>query len=189
VCAAGIGVMWSALGNGVRTPPMGVDVDYRRLGPIWDSIKKLPLDARVACQVGDQECDNVPLFGMRANNGGFETMQPWLVKTWQRQLTRAEDTTRAIYATTPEEVLAFSKKYKVSHFLIQRSRLGDEFRSRSRSFEPLTTFTKQLLTGRSADDFVLADPPKSAEVARYRGYVLLSVKKLEAAWRSTPPSP
>jgi hypothetical protein len=142
--------MWSGLGNGVRTPPMGVDVDYRRLGPIWDAIKKLPSDARVACQVGDQECDNVPLFGMRPNNGGYETMQPWLVKSWQRQLARAEDTTSAIYATKPEEILSFASKYKVSHFLIQRSRLAEDFRSRSRSFEPLSSFTRKLLEGKQA---------------------------------------
>jgi hypothetical protein len=186
-CALGIGLMWSALGNGVRTPPMGVDVDYRRLGPIWDAIKKLPKDARVACQVGDQECDNVPLFGMRANNGGFETMQPWLVKSWQRQLTRAQDTMSAIYATQPEQVFTFAAKYQVSHFLVQRTRLGDDFKSRSRSFEPLSSFMRKLLEGKHSSDFVLGKAPKSAEVARFRGYVLLSVAKLKEEWRSTPP--
>jgi hypothetical protein len=185
--ALGIGLMWAALGNGVRNPPMGVDVDYRRLGPIWDAIKRLPPDARVACQVGDQECDNVPLFGMRPNNGGFETMQPWLVKSWQRQLGRAEDTLRAIYATSPDEVLDFAAKYKVTHFLLQRTRLGDDFRSRSRSFEPLSTFTRELLANRDASEFVLGDPPKSAEVAHYRGYVLISVEKLKQAWRANEP--
>jgi hypothetical protein len=186
-CALGIGLMWSALGNGVRTPPMGVDVDYRRLGPIWDAIKKLPKDARVACQVGDQECDNVPLFGMRANNGGYETMQPWLVKSWKRQLERAEDTMSAIYATSPEQVYAFSAKYKVSHFLIQRTRLGDDFKTRSRSFEPLSTFMRKLLEGKQSSDFILGDAPRSAEVARFRGYVLLSVAKLKEAWSTNPP--
>jgi hypothetical protein len=187
VCALAIGLMWSGLGNGVRTPPMGVDVDYRRLGPIWDAIKKLPLEARVACQVGDQECDNVPLFGMRANNGGFETMQPWLVKSWKRQLERAEDTTRAIYATKPEELFSFANKYKVSHFLIQRSRLAEDFRSRSRSFEPLSSFTRKLLEGKQASDFLLGNVPRSAEVLRFRGYVLISVAKLKEAWGKTPP--
>ncbi|HEX5098283.1 MAG TPA: hypothetical protein VFV94_02235, partial [Polyangiaceae bacterium] len=188
VCALGIGLMWSGLGNGVRSPPMGVDVDYRRLGPIWDAIKKLPEDARIACQVGDQECDNVPLFGMRPNNGGFETMQPWLVKSWQRQLERAEDTTRAIYATKPEEIFSFASKYKVSHFLIQRSRLAEDFRSRSRSFEPLSSFTRRLLEGKQASDFLLGKVPRSAEVLRSRGYTLISVAKLKEAWRTGEPS-
>ena len=188
VCALGIWLMWSGLGNGVRTPPMGVDVDYRRLGPVWDAIKKLPEDARVACQVGDQECDNVPLFGMRPNNGGFETMQPWLVKSWKRQLERAEDTTRAIYATKPEEILSFASKYRVTHFLIQRSRLAEDFRSRSRSFEPLSSFTRRLLEGKQASDFLLGKAPRSAEVLRTRGYTLISVAKLKEAWRTGAPA-
>jgi len=186
VGALGIFAMWSALGNGVRTPPMGVDVDYRRLGPMWDAIKKLPLDARIACKVGDQECDNVPLFGMRANNGGFETMQPWLVKSWHRQLVRAEDTMRALYATDLEEILSFARQYHVSHFMIVRANYGPNFRSRSRSFEPLSSFTRDLLSNHSASDLVFANVPKSAEVLRVHGHTLISVKKLEEALGNGP---
>jgi len=84
-------------------------------------------------------------------------------------------------------VLDFAAKYKVTHFLLQRTRLGDDFRSRSRSFEPLSTFTHDLLANRDASEFVLGDPPKSAEVAHYRGYVLLSVEKLKQAWHANAP--
>jgi hypothetical protein len=177
---AAMGLLWLGLGNGVREPQMGYDIDYRRDEKLWDFIRTMPLDTRIATHLLDG--DNIPLFGQRANNGGFETLQPWLTKSWARQKGRAEDTFRALYATRREDVLAFAKKYRVTHFMLNESRYRDDFVHRARSIEPLTTFTRTLLSGRRRDELVLLAPPEEAVVFRYGNKRIISVAALQQAW-------
>ena len=180
VAAAAIGGLWLGLGNGVREPHMGYNVDYRRDEKLWEFIQTMPLDTRIATHLLDG--DSIPLFGKRANNGGFETLQPWLTKSWARQKVRAEDTLRAIYATKREDVIAFANKYRVSHFMLNENRYKDDFVSRSRSIEPFSSFTRTLLSGQRRDEFVFANPPPEAVVFRYGNKRIVSVEALEQAW-------
>jgi hypothetical protein len=179
-CTAVIGLMWLGLGNGVREPHMGYDIDYRRDEKLWDYIRTMPLDTRIATHLLDG--DSIPIFGQRANNGGFETLQPWLTLSWARQKARAEDTFRALYATRREDVLAYAKKYRVTHFMLNDNRYRDDFALRAKSIEPLTTFTRTLLSGRRKDELVLASVPPEAIVHRYGNKKFVSVAKLEQAW-------
>ncbi|HEX6272466.1 MAG TPA: hypothetical protein VFZ53_05485 [Polyangiaceae bacterium] len=180
VAAAAIGLVWLGLGNGVREPHMGYDIDYRRDAKLWDYIRTMPLDTRIATHLLDG--DNIPLFGMRANNGGFETLQPWLTKSWARQKARSEDTFRALYATKHEEVIAFAEKYRVTHFMVNDNRYRDDFASKAKSFEPFSTFTRQLLSSRRREELVLANPPPEAVVFRYGGKRIVSVAALKRTW-------
>jgi hypothetical protein len=179
--AGAILLMWFTLGNGVGDPPMSYDIDYRRDAPLWDWAKKTPIDSRFACHLSD--CDSMPLFGERANTGGFETMQPWLTRSWARQKARTEETLRAIYATDKQTVFDYAKKYDVSHFILNKGRYNDDFVARSKSFEPLTSYARELLSGRSADSLVFGSVPPEAVVFRHRGYLVVSVEKLAKAWR------
>ncbi|HEX6767284.1 MAG TPA: hypothetical protein VF103_17420 [Polyangiaceae bacterium] len=178
--AAAMGLLWLGLGNGVRDPQMGYDIDYRRDEKLWDYIQTMPLDTRIATHILDG--DSIPLFGKRANNGGFETLQPWLTKSWARQKGRAEDTFRALYATRREDVIAFTKKYKVTHILVNDTRYRDDFQSRAKSIEPLSSFTRNLLAGRSRDELVLANPPPEAVVFKYGPKKIVSVAALKKIW-------
>jgi hypothetical protein len=178
--AAVMGLMWLGLGNGVREPHMGYDIDYRRDAKLWDFIRTMPLDTRIATHMLDG--DSIPLFGMRANNGGFETLQPWLTKSWARQKARTEDTFRALYATKREDVIAFAKKYRVTHILVNDNRYREDFATRAKSFEPFSTFTRTLLATRRREDLVLANPPPEAVVFRYGGKRIVSVAALERVW-------
>lgn len=180
VCAAAIGLMWLGLGNGVREPHMGYDIDYRRDAKLWDFIRTMPLDTRIATHLLDG--DNIPLFGQRANNGGFETLQPWLTLSWARQKARAEDTFRALYATRREDVIAYAKKYRVTHFMLNENRYREDFTARAKSIEPLSTFTRTLLNGRRRDDLVLAAVPPETIIFRYGNKRIVSVAALEKAW-------
>ncbi|HTQ03508.1 MAG TPA: hypothetical protein VMI54_06610 [Polyangiaceae bacterium] len=177
--------VWVGIGDGVRDPSMGATIDYRREAPLWDFIKKLPLDARIASHIEDG--DTIPLFAARATNGTSETLQPWLTLSWKRQKIRAEDTLRAMYATDPEVVLAFARKYHVTHLLVNRSRYRDDFRQHAKSFEPFTSFTSVLLSGRSLQNLVLASVPASAVVFRFHQWQLVDVAKLEQAWSHGAP--
>lgn len=179
--AVAIVALWFGLGDGVGNPPMSYDIDYRRDAPLWQFVKKQPLNARFACHLGD--CDSFPLFGQRANTGGFETLQPWLTKSWARQKRRTEDTLAAMYATSPEDVLRFAEKYQVTHFVVSKDRYRSDFVARSRSFEPFSSYARELLADRQLEALVFAQVPEDAIVFRYRGLQILSVEKLERAWR------
>jgi hypothetical protein len=178
--AAALAFIWFGIGNGVRVPAMGATIDYRKEAPLWDFIRQLPPDTRIASHIMDG--DEIPLFTARATNGTAETLQPWLTLSWQRQKARAEDTLRAMYATDRDELLEFTHKYRVTHLLVNTSRYRDDFRSRAKSFEPFTSFTNDLLSDASREDFVLASPPPDAVVFRFRQWQLLDVAKLEADW-------
>ncbi|HEY3496274.1 MAG TPA: hypothetical protein VGK73_16355 [Polyangiaceae bacterium] len=173
-------LMWFTLGNGVGDPPMSYDIDYRRDAALWNWAKTTPIQSRFACHLSD--CDSMPLFGERANTGGFETMQPWLTRSWARQKARTEETFRAIYATDKRVVFDYAKKYKVSHFIINKGRYNEDFVARSRSFEPLTSYTRDLLGNTSHEDLLFGDVPPEAVVFRHRGYLIVSVEKLAKVW-------
>jgi hypothetical protein len=181
VVAGAIFAAWVALGNGVGKPPMGMTVNYRSEAPLWRFIRTLPRNARIASHIMDG--DTIPLFTARANNGAFETLQPWLTLSWARQKARSEDTLRALYATKREDVILYAKKYHVSHLLLSKYRYGDEFSKRSRSFEPFTRFARNLLKDTQRADLVLAAVPDDAVVFRFRQWTLVSTEKLEAAWK------
>ena len=178
--AVALAFVWFGIGNGVRVPAMGATIDYRNEAPLWDFIRGLPPDTRVASHIMDG--DEIPLFTARATNGTAETLQPWLTLSWQRQKARAEDTLRAMYATDRDDVLEFAHKYRITHLLVNKNRYKDDFRARAKSFEPFTSFTNRLLSGASADNFVLASPPPDAIVFRFHQWQLIDVAKLEADW-------
>lgn len=181
VAALAIFGIWSWLGNGAPSRSrMAMTIDYRRKAPLWQYIETLPKDVRIASFIMDG--DDIPLFAKRANNGGFETMQPWLTLSWARQKARGEDTLRAFYATSHEEVLEYARKYGVTHLLVNQARYRSDFVRRARTFQPLSSFSNELLAGRRLDQLVLARPPEDAVVFRLGRFSLIDVKKLAAAW-------
>jgi hypothetical protein len=172
--------MWAAFGNGVRIPQMGFDIDYRRDQPLWEFIQKLPIHARFGCHIGD--CDSIPLFTARANMGGFETLQPWLTESWARQKERTHDTFHAMYAESEEDVLAYAKKYRVTHLVVNRNRYGEDFVAKARTFEPFSTFTKELLADTDRSNLVLRNVPNEAVIFRYNQLSIVSIDLLAKAW-------
>ncbi|MFZ5889647.1 MAG: hypothetical protein ACOY0T_01150 [Myxococcota bacterium] len=179
--ALSIFLMWSWLGTGATSHgAMAMTIDYRRRAPLWEFIKTLPKDARIASFITDG--DDIPLFAQRANNGGFETLQPWLTQSWARQKARAEDTLTAFYSTDPKEVLDYCKKYNVTHLLVNRARYGHDFVKRALTFEPLSSFARNLLANRNPEDCALAQVPEEAIVFDADPTLIVSVEKLEKAW-------
>jgi hypothetical protein len=178
--AAMLAGVWVGIGDGVREPPMGIDVDYRIDAPLWDFIKHLPKSTRIATHIMDG--NEIPLFTGRAHNGTSETLQPWLTLSWQRQKARAQDTLSAMYATKHEDLLAFAKKYAVSHVLVNRNKYHADFRAKAKSFEPFTSYTNGILNGVRLEQLVLEAVPPEAIVFRKGRWQLIDLKLLERAW-------
>jgi hypothetical protein len=173
--------IWSIWGTGIPTrAPMAMTMRSVHREPLWDFLKTLPHDVRIASFMTDG--DGIPLFGQRATNGGYETMQPWLTKSWARQRERAQDTLRALYATNRADVLDYAEKYGITHFFLNRARYRHDFVSKAKTFEPMTSFARELLSDRKLEDLVLAEPPQQAIVFEMGRFVLIDVKKLAEAW-------
>lgn len=184
--AAAISAVWLFLGDGARNSRsrvMEMTINYRSKAPLWEFIRSLPQDVRIASHLRDG--DDIPLFAQRANNGGFETLQPWLTKSWARQKARAEDTIRAFYAIDRQEVLDYAGKYRVTHLLVNRNRYRHDFVRNALSFEPLSSFAREHLEGRELKDLVLRAPPPEAVIYQYGNLAVVDVKLLESAWRSS----
>ena len=172
---------WLFLGDGTSgRKSMEMTIDFRRNEDLWKFISTLPQDIRVASHIRDG--DDIPLFTQRANNGAFETLQPWLTKSWARQKARAEDTLRAFYATDRAEVLAYAKKYGVTHLLVNRARYKNDFKKQARSFEPLSSFANELLAERELGELVLRRLPPEAIIYEEGRFQLVDVKALKQIW-------
>lgn len=170
------------LGIGAPRRAMAMTINYNGSAPLWRFIHSLPLDARIASFITDG--DDIPLFAQRANNGGYETMQPWLTGSWARQLERAQDTLRAFYTESPDELFRYTEKYKVTHLLVNRVRYRSDFVKRARTFQPLSRFSDHLLQGRDVNKMVLTNIPSEAVVFRRGRMWLVDVQLLKDALSS-----
>src|SRR5690606_30821765 len=166
---------------------VGMTIDRKRDRPLYEHIASLPTSVRFATHPLDG--DGIPLFSARATMGGFETLQPWFVDAWQRQKQRCEDTLTALYATDRSTVLDYAKKHGVTHFLINTHRYGKGFRKHAGSFEPFTTFARDLLKGVKRNELVFAQLPASAIEFRYQRWRVVSVQALEQAWSEASERP
>ncbi len=179
VAALLIFLVWGLTGSGLNRNT-GMTIDARRDAKMYAFIRTLPKDVRIASHILDG--DGIPLFGARANMGGFETLQPWFVDSWRRQKARAEDTLGAMYATNRKDVLDYAAKNHVTHLLVNVNRYGSDLRKNAGSFDPLSAFARQLVSGKTSKDMVLADVPDSAVVYREGRFRVVSVDALRKAW-------
>lgn len=144
-------------------------------GPLYDFIKTLPKSARFAAHIVD--ASDIPYWGARAVTASKETLQPWFVNDWRRQRRRGEDTTRAMYATDPDVLRRFVRQYKVTYFLVNIARYRTNFRSQSRSFEPLTAYALSLLRNVHQQDLLFYDVPASSVVFKYGRFLVVDAQK------------
>lgn len=184
VAAGFLLLVWTFVGDGI-VKNVGMTIDQRRDRALYEFIATLPKDVRFATHPDDG--DGIPYYSARATMGAYETLQPWFVDSWRRQKERCEETLSALYATEQKQVLDYAKKHGVTHFLLHDRRYGSEFRKRSGSFEPFTSFARKQLSGVAREDLVLAKLPPSAVVYRLGPWRVVDVSRLEAAWKRSPP--
>jgi hypothetical protein len=180
VTTALIGGMWLILGDGLsRNTGMTINAGTDR--NLYEFIRTLPKDAKFAAHIMDG--DGIPFWGARAHTGSFETLQPWFTQSWARQKERTLATLEALYATEEDVVLRFAEKYKVTHFLVNRSRYGRALHSKAGSFEPFSTEVRRILADKDEQDMVLAHAPPSTEVFRDGRFRVVSVEEFRRSMR------
>ena len=178
--AAAIAGLCMLAGDGV-VKRNGMVIDGRDQPALYAFVRTLPLDIRIGCHPSDG--DNIPWWTGRATTGGYETIQVWLVEAWKRSEALAQETFRALYSTSKEDLFVYTNKHHVTHLLLRKDRYGEDFKRRVAFFEPLTSFAEKLVAPLSRRDLVLANVPRNAVVYEDASYRLVDVALLEQAWK------
>gem|GEM_PF-707909 len=178
-----VGLVWGLGGDRIRTDT-GMVVDRKTDAELYEFVRTLPKDVRFATHILDG--DGIPLFGARAHMGSYETLQPWFVDSWARQKERAMSTQAAYYATERKTVLDYVEKHGVTHFLLNKGRLGKHASRKSGSFQPFTAHVRKILKKRRKRPLLFTRPPKGSVVFQQGRFRVVSVEELKKIWEKTP---
>jgi hypothetical protein len=171
-----IGLSWLCLGDGI-IGNNGMTIDARWDADVYRFVRTLPKTCRFASHPMDG--DGVPYFAARATIGTFETLQPWFVDSWRRQVTREHATLDALYATDLGAVTAYARKFKVDYLLLNTERYQSDWSAHMASFEPFSSYTRI----RAQDDTppALARVPAAAVIFERSPWKIVDMTRLESA--------
>ncbi|MFQ5416392.1 MAG: hypothetical protein ACE5FL_04990 [Myxococcota bacterium] len=178
---AGLLVAFLVVSADGASPRRGLQVDRRDHAALWDQIGKLPTSARVASHPMDG--DGIAYFGRRHDVTSYESMIPWFVESWRRQMSRSHDTLRALYATNVGSITSYMEKYGVTHFLLDRSRYREDFLERSSSFRPLSKWTLENIAADVPTQLLFHSIPDGAIVFEDGDLVLVDARRAAAEFR------
>ena len=164
-------------GNGIDKNNNGMTIDRREHIKLYEFVKQLDKDIRISCHPYDG--DDIPFWTGRATMGGFETLQPWFKKAWEKQKKRTFDTIDAMYATDINEILFYAQKYHVSHFLINKDRYKSDFKEKALMFQPFGNYILLKLGDIELNNLVFFDVKKELVKFEDENYLILEVKDLE----------
>lgn len=160
----------------------GMTIEGRSHSRLYAFLRTLPPGIRIACHPDDGS--DIPFWAGRSTLVNRENLLPFTVEFWAFQKTRAFDTLSALYAVSGKDVLSFSSKYGITHFLLNEGRYGPGFREAAKVFEPFGSYVKGVVAPLKKRDLALADVPPEAVVFRDPPFILVDVKLLERSWET-----
>lgn len=170
-----IGSLWILTGNGFMDwskntirPPEGEFLTF---------VKTMPHDVRIACHPHDQD---IPFWAGRATTDNYETLQPWIVERWNEYRQRTQETMQALYATDVEDLFSYADKHGITHLHLNRARYGPGiYRGGMIRFEPLTTYSVNLLRSIDPRNLAVLRLPADAVVYSDQQHIMVDIAK----WR------
>lgn len=150
-------VLAAAALGAVRLTDAGL-YDYSGQAPLYAAAAATPKDAVFAGHPEDM--DNVLTFGRRNVQASFELAHPWLTGYWREYEPRLRDLFTAYYASDPETVRAFARRYGVDYMVVDERRFTPEFLAARPFFAPFDATIRALAEAArsSARGFALLDP-------------------------------
>jgi hypothetical protein len=164
---------WLCLGDGI-IGNNGMTIDARWDADVYRFARTLPKDCRFASHPMDG--DGIPYFAARATIGSFETLQPWFVDSWHRQVIREHATLDALYATELQAVVSYAQKFHVDYLLLNTERYQQDWAAHMASFEPFTAYTRRRAQDHTPP--VLARVPATAVVFERQPWRIVDVRRL-----------
>jgi hypothetical protein len=126
-------VLAATLG-GLRLQGVGLK-DYSAYQALYAALARTPKDALIAGH--PNLMDTVPTFAQRRAFATYELAHPWSRGYWQQLRPRLDDFFRAYYAATPQEVLAFCRKYRISFLVVDDRHFRPDFLAGGVFFFPM----------------------------------------------------
>lgn len=90
--------------------------DYSMYRPLYAALAQTPKDALIAGH--PNLMDNVLTFGKRPVFASFELAHPWSQGYWEKVQPRLEELFTAYYATDPEIIKQFCRKYRIDFLVV-----------------------------------------------------------------------
>jgi hypothetical protein len=175
-----IAVVCHFTGTSVKPNNTGMGIDGRKQADLYAFVRALPVEARFLTHPTDG--DDLPFWAARGTLVAYETLQPWLVNEWHRQVELTHEVFRAMYATDREALLRFCEAKGATHVLVNKRRYDSDFRSQAGLFQPLGSWVTSLLADVPQEKLVLATPPTDAVVWENARFKIVSVEGLRRAW-------
>jgi hypothetical protein len=166
---------WVFLGDGI-VGNNGMTIDARWDADLNQFVRTLPKTCRFASHPMDG--DGIPYFAARATIGSFETLQPWFVDSWRRQVVREKATLDALYAPRYQALIDYGKRFNVDYLLVNGDRYQSDWPEHMASFEPFTTYTRQR--AREPTPPALMHVPVAAVVFERKPWKIVELKRLRA---------
>lgn len=163
------------VGDGV-TPKLGVPLDGRKNAELFEFFRNTPSNTRIACHPNDG--DDVPFWSGRPTTGGYETLQPWFVKSWLRHKALTKEVLSVLYETDINTIISWCQKKGVTHLLLNTERYGQNYRSNALMFEPFGTFMENILATVDKGDLVLNKAIEKCAAFRKGPFVVIRVQSL-----------
>jgi len=161
-------------------PENGMTIEGRSHARLYAFMRSLPSDVIVACHPDDG--NDLPFWAGRSTLVNRENLLPFAVEFWDFQKTRAQDTLSALYSVRRGAALAFSEKYRVTHFLLNEGRYGAGFKEAASLFEPFGSYVRGIVAPLKRADLALANVPAQAVVFRDAPFLVVDVKRLRDSW-------
>jgi hypothetical protein len=160
---------------GLRLQDVGLK-DFSSYRPLYAALAQTPKAALIAGH--PNLMDNVPTFAQRAVLVNYELAHPWSQGYWRRIRPRLEDFFQAYYATDPQVVRDFCRKYQVSFLVVDKRHFTPEFLAGGRFLAPfdppLQTQGKRLAERVDCPFFAPFDAEIHGLVQGGRKFVLLN---------------
>lgn len=118
---------------GLRLQSVGLK-DFSAYRPLYAALAQTPKDALIAGH--PNLMDNVPTFAQRSILAGYELAHPWSKGYWEKIKPRLEEFFTAYYATDPQVVRDFCRKYQVSFLVVDKRHFTPAFLAGGRFLAP-----------------------------------------------------
>ena len=99
--------------------------DYSAYQPLYAALAATPKDALIAGQ--PNLMDEISTFAQRRALVTYKLAHPWSKGYWQKIEPRLHDLFKAYYASDPQEVVAFCRKYGVSFMIVDDRHFTPDF--------------------------------------------------------------
>ena len=175
VLAIGLGVLPTFLIKGDGLGDGSSYVDFGADKVFFDAVRKLPLDAEIACD--HYVCDGLGVFMYHHPFANRTLTHPFRKGYYDEAERRLVEMSRALYATTWEQLATFAEKEHVDYFVYTTLKLKAP---EKRMYQPAKRKIDAVFNAVKGKGKVLAEPPAEAVVFRWRTFIILDLHKVRA---------